>query len=227
MEFLLTSFIYPLQKPLTLSKQLGFSLDNPQTSDEIEVVKDYLIRAYESGYDYKFPVSSNENIVTLESILISFRDALSKEDSYLANKFIQYEQDNIFDFLASIWIIARFEDGGIGNALREEYQKMIEEGVAGFFMLEDDHPLVKNAENLANYCSLLSLLIHTEKESYVGRNFLLESRTISSERPTRTVWQKYLMFGMASHSYPESQDELRWIFFPFIKENIFSVSRLL
>ena len=135
MEFLLTSFIYPLQEPLTLSRQLGFSLDNPRTDDEIEAVKEYLLRAYESGYDYKFPIHSEEDIVTLESIINAFRDAISEEDSYMKNKFYQYERENIFDFLASIWIIARFEDEGIGEELREEHQKLREEGQFGFFIL--------------------------------------------------------------------------------------------
>jgi hypothetical protein len=35
------------------------------------------------------------------------------------------------------------------------------------------------------------------------------------------------MFGIASQSYPESQDELRWIFFPDVKEKIVSVAELL
>ena len=227
MEFLLTSFIYPLQEPLTLSRQLGFSLDNPRTDDEIEAVKEYLLRAYESGYDYKFPIHSEEDIVTLESIINAFRDAISEEDSYMKNKFYQYERENIFDFLASIWIIARFEDEGIGEELREEHQKLREEGQFGFFILDDDHPLIKNAENLANYCSLLSLLIHTQQDSYFGRSFLIESSTIDSDRPVERIWQEYFMFGVASHSYPESHDELRWIFFPYVKEKIVSVSALL
>ncbi len=227
MEFLLTSFIYPIQEPLTLSKQLGFRLDNPRTVDEIETVKEYLLRAYDSGYDYKFPIHSEEDIVTVESILITFRNTLSEKDYYLKDKFAQYERESIFDFLASIWILARFEDEGIGEVLRKEHQEMREEGKSGFFLLDDDHPLFKNAENLANYCSLLSLLIHTEQDSYFGRSFLIESRTIGSERPAERVWQKYLMFGIASHSYPESHDESKWIFFPYVKEKIISVSELL
>jgi hypothetical protein len=47
MEFLLTSYIYPLKEPLVLSRRLGFSLDNPRTELETEVVKGYLLRAYE------------------------------------------------------------------------------------------------------------------------------------------------------------------------------------
>ena len=227
MEFLLTFFIYPLQEPLTLSKQLGFTLDNPRTDDEIEMVKEYLLRAYESGYDYTLPIHSKEDIVTVESILIIFRNALSEKDHYVKDKFAQYELESIFDFLASIWIIARFEDEGIGEALRKEHQEMREEGKSVIFLLDDDHPLVKNAENLANYCSLLSLLIHTEQNSYFGRSFLVESREISSDQPAKKVWREYLMFGIASQSYPESQDELRWIFFPDVKEKIVSVAELL
>lgn len=224
MEFLLTFFIYPLQEPLTLSSQLGFNLDNPRTDDEIETVKEYLLRAYESGYDYKFPIYSEEAIVTLESILHAFRDGVSEEDSYLKDKFYQYERESIFDFLASIWIIARFEDEGIGEELREEHKKLREEGKFGFFILDDDLPHIKN---LANYCSLLSLLIHTEQDSYSGRSFLTESRTIDVDRPVERIWQEYFMFGVASHSYPGSHDELRWIFFPYVKEKIISVSELL
>lgn len=227
MEFLLTSFIYPLQEPLTLSRQLGFSLDNPRTDDEIKTVKEYLLRAYDSRYDYKFPIYSEEDIVTLESILSTFRDATSEEDPYLKDKFSQYERENIFDFLASIWIVARFEDEGIGEELREEHEKIREEGKYGFFLLDDDHPLIKNAENLANYCSLLSLLIHTEEDSYFGRSLLVDSRAIDSDRPVERVWQEYLMFGVASRSYPESHDELRWIFFPYVRNKIITVSELL
>jgi hypothetical protein len=228
MEFLLTSFLYPLQEPLTLSRQLGFSLDNPRTGDEIEAVKEYLLSAYHSGYDYKFPIYSEENIVTLESILIAFRNALSEEDSHLKDKFAQYERESIFNFIASIWIIARFEDEDTGEALRKKHKKMREDGISSFSLLDDDHPLVKNAENLGNYCSLLSLLIHTEQNSYFGRSFLIESNTIRSNQPAKSVWQEYLMFGIISHSYSKDHnDELRWIFFPYIKEKIISVSELL
>ncbi len=104
---------------------------------------------------------------------------------------------------------------------------MREEGKSVFFLLDDDHPLLKNAENLANYCSLLSLLIHTEQDSYFGRSFLIDSRTVDFDRPVERIWQEYLMFGVASHSYPESHDELRWIFFPYVREKIISVSELL
>ncbi|MBG1260672.1 hypothetical protein [Nostoc commune] len=227
MEFLVTTFLYPLSEPIVLSKKLGFSLDNPRTEYEIEGIRSYLLRAYESGYDYKFPICSDEPIVTLESILLQFRDTLSKEDTYVDQMFVHYEQANIFDFLARIWVIARFEDEGIGETLRSEHRRMLEEGTRGFFMLEDDHPLVKNVENLANYCYLFSLLMHTEKESYFGRTFLIDPKIIDSNRPVQKVWQEYFMFGVASHSYPQSQDELRWIFLPYVRQSIIHLSQLL
>ena len=89
MEFLLTSYIYPLKEPLILSRHLGFSLDNPRTELEVKVVKDYLLRAYESGYDYKFPVHSDERIMTIEGILEGFRNTLSSNDPVVAETFAE------------------------------------------------------------------------------------------------------------------------------------------
>jgi hypothetical protein len=44
---------------------------------EVKVVKDYVLRAYASGYDDKFPVHSDEPIGTIEGILEDFRNTLS------------------------------------------------------------------------------------------------------------------------------------------------------
>jgi len=198
MEFLLTSYIYPLKEPLVLSRRLGFSLDNPRTELEVEVVKDYLLRAYESGYDYKFPVHSNEPIVTIEGILEDFRNILSANDPVVAETFVHYNRERIFDFLASIWVVARFEDEGLGEELRQEHRKMRAEGSLGFFMLGDDHPLVQRPQDLANYCCLLSLLSHTEYESYFGRTFLADPDPIDPRQRTEKVWQEFMLFGIVT-----------------------------
>ena len=154
MEFLLTSYIYPLKEPLVLSRRFGFSLDNPRTELETEVVKGYLLGAYESGYDYKFPVHSDEPIVTIEGILEDFRNTLSSNDPVVAETFTRYNREHIFDFLASIWVVARFEDEGLGEELRQEHRRMRAEGSLGFFMLGDDNPcFCADRDNRAPYRS--------------------------------------------------------------------------
>ena len=180
MEFLLTSYIYPLKEPIVLSRRLGFSLDNPRTELETKVVKGYLLRAYESGYDYKLPIHSDKPLVTIEGIFEDFRNKFSSNDPLITDTFTRYNRDYIFEFLASIWVVARFEDEGLGDALRQDHRRMRNEGSLGFFMLEDDHPLVQRPKDLANYCFLLSLLSHTEYASYFGRTFLVDSDPIRS-----------------------------------------------
>jgi len=38
MNFFLTSYIYPIEKPITLSQKLNFVLDNPRTQEEIDLI---------------------------------------------------------------------------------------------------------------------------------------------------------------------------------------------
>lgn len=48
MNFLITTFIYPVPEPIPLSKHLKFYLDNPRTDEEIAYVKEHLLKAYDS-----------------------------------------------------------------------------------------------------------------------------------------------------------------------------------
>jgi hypothetical protein len=217
MEFLITQYIYPLAERLPLSRRLGFWLDNPRTELEISVVEDYLMRAYESGYDYKLPVSSDEPIVTIEDTLLRFYNSLSHEDEYVSRFFETYTREGIFTFLARMWVIARFDDEGIGDELREEHQKMRAEGVHGFFVLDDAHPLIAKSEALADYCSLLSLLVHSEGDDYFGRQMLIDTESVNPTEPVQRVWQEFMIFGMASYRYPNLQDSLNWMFLPSVR----------
>lgn len=224
MEFLITQYIYPLQEKLILSQHLGFWLDNPRTELEISAVSDYLLRAYESGYDYKFPIYSDEQIITVEDILFGFRDALSNSDPYLEKIFRTYDRENVFEFLAKMWVIARYDDKGLGDELREEHKKMRAQGTHSFFLLDDDHPLITRPIALANYCSLLSLLVNTERNDYYGRQILLDDEEIDLQQPVKRVWQEFLMFGIAAKDYPRNEDQLGWIFFPYSQKNILEIA---
>ena len=35
----LTKYIYPLENPIIISSELGYTLDNPRTEQEIELIK--------------------------------------------------------------------------------------------------------------------------------------------------------------------------------------------
>lgn len=93
MNFVITTYVYPLAQPIELSKSLRIQLDNPRTKDEIRFVENQLLRAWESGEDYAFPIHSDEDIVTVESTLFRFRDALSVRDAYVKKVFRRYKRE--------------------------------------------------------------------------------------------------------------------------------------
>ncbi len=60
MEFLLTSYIYPLERPVELSPTLRFSLDNPRTEHEINVIRDYLSRSFNLEDTNNLPLDTED-----------------------------------------------------------------------------------------------------------------------------------------------------------------------
>src|ERR1043166_3153592 len=101
MNFLTTSYVYPLPEKTTLSRHLDFCLDNPRTPDEISTVKDYLLEAYEVERKERSVLHSYRTVEDLERILFEFRDAFSGADTYVAQVFDSYERERIFEFIAS------------------------------------------------------------------------------------------------------------------------------
>jgi hypothetical protein len=227
MDFLLTSYIYPLSEQIILSTHLNFCLDNPRTDSDISAVKRYLIESYDSGQDIRLPVQSDENIITLEDILFKFRDLFSHSDEYVASFFRSYDRDMIFDFIARMWVIARFDDEGETQQILKEREEMLKAGQVGIIMLENEHPIVRNSEKLADYSYLLSLLSHTEGSDYFGRGFILTTR--QSDRPIIDLWMNFFMFGVASRDNLRDslKEPLRWIFLPHALDELHRVTRLL
>jgi len=235
MNFLLTFYIYPLKEKITLSESQRFYLDNPRTEEEISVLKDYLIRAYESGYDLRLPIHSDEESVTIEDLLFGFRDEFSQEDKYVREFFQLYERERVFEFIARMWVVARFDNEGEDERMNNEHKKMLEEGEMSFVLLGDDHPMsfallgddhpiVVNSERLANYCSLLSLMCHSDRDKYFGTSLLLDPKRIDRMMPpSRVVWLTF--FFLLNPSY--RSDAGKWEFLPTAMTEIRRVSSVL
>lgn len=220
-DFLLTSYFYPLSEPLVLSPSFGFALDNPRTRDEIEAVEDYLHRAYESGHDIRLPPHSSEQYLTIEQALFNIRDAVAEEDAYVREAFTEYEQEQLFTFIARNWIVARFENQGHGDDLRRQHREYRAKGIRTVTILEDDHPLVRQREALASYTYLLSLLLHDEVEDYNGRSLLVDPDPFEPSQPVTRVWWRLLQATIVATDYPRNRDQpTAWTFFPVIRESL-------
>jgi len=172
-NFLTTFYIYPLSEQIILSHHLNFCLDNPRTEDEISTVKDYLLKAYDAEREERFVFQHYQPAETLESILFAFRDKFSSSDEYVARFFDSYDRERIFEFIARMWVIARFDDEGQSQLIHEALMQR-PQGDKAYVLLEHDHPIVRNSERLSSYSYLMSLLVHSEGDDYFGNCFIPE-----------------------------------------------------
>ncbi len=228
MNFFLTTYIYPIEEALELSKKLGFKLDNPRTEEEISLVYENIKVSMDSPdemykYDnqFRFPIKEiHPDYMSLETNLKTFYQNSSK-DKYIEEFYQKNKNDSELLQLAKMWIIARFDDEGTLIELKEDSLKE-----NGLILLEDEHPLVKNSNNLISYSYLLSLLIENDDEDYFGNNFLLHnhSERIRTPKIDKKMNQTILMFLW---SIGDSKDCTWFINFPCIKDEIIKKATLI
>jgi hypothetical protein len=235
MNFLLTKYIYPIEAKSLLSKKLNIFFDNPRTDEEIEDIAEYL-RYSESidhgtyAHNWRLPraeeVDFDDEVLTLEGIVNNFLERYAPIDIFVEKFRNKNENTEIFIKLAKMWIVARYDDEGQIQALKKESIKLSEEGSHGFFLLDDDNPIVRNSKNLVNYSYLLSLLIHTEREEYFGKTFLIHHSEHELRSPKIDKWlnQHLVYFGFFSYSGKSYQDPLDWEFYPLIKNELYRVA---
>ena len=222
---LMTIYIYPLQEKILLSKTLNAYLDNPRTPEDIRTVQEYIELAYSKDSAFRFPPHSDDNIITLEGSLQTFYQNFSQIDDYISEFYKSYDRENIYDFMARMWVVARYDDLGEIENLRQEAVEMRASGTSGFFLLEDDHPIMANSKQLVEYSYLLSLLFHTEGQTYHGRSFVLDDATHQFEEDTesnRHVPLHFLTFAIIGSSLTTRDKDLefQWKFLPHIRVDI-------
>lgn len=224
---------------IQISKKLNFKLDNPRTDDEIKLVVSHLEKSlnspdevYEHDSQFRIPINlteENQDILTVESALNGFEKNYAAHDSYLKSFFELHKDKNVLEKLARIWVIARFDDEGEHDRLRERSMKMRREGHVGFFMLDKGNPIIDNCDNLVNYCYLISLLFHTDDKFYQGESFLLHHDSLQLQFPKVDVFlnQSIFYFGCMAYTTKINHDEDRWKSFFHIKEEIISAANKL
>lgn len=199
MNLLTTFYIYPLSKPIVLSKTLKLFLDNARTDEEVKLVERYLIRSYKDEASLRLPIMSDEPVVTIEDTILRFRDVFAPIDSYVARMFDTYKRDSVFQFLARLWVFARYDDEGEIERSNEKHRNIPDELKGrSLTLLNDDHPLVKNSSICADYCHLLSLLVHSEADGhYFGDAFLEEEEygDLVFSRKGFSFWKNFMLLG--------------------------------
>jgi hypothetical protein len=224
MNFLLTHYLYPLQHSLLLSHQLRVTLDNPRTAEEIAAVATFLEASNTAeSSSMRLPVCSDAGHITIERLIHDFARKYAPRDPYVKMFCQSYTRDRVYQFLAAMWIVARYDDAYEYALLDLEHQEMQRAEQQALVILGDEHPIVKNSRQLTDYSTLLALLIHTEGRGYFGRGLLLEhsyQHEHDAQQSSDFVSKQFLVFGMACHT-PDARmmdEELRWTIFPYIQD---------
>jgi len=184
MFFLLTNFIYPIKKPISLSNHFDFVFDNPRTKEEVKTVKELIQKSWDlsetvEGFQYqRFPMKKdvpNQDVITFEILIEEFlQKYFGKKEAKKKIKNIEGNKDAIIDFYSQHWVIVRYETTEMDKEeqrLRSEVKKIREKGDRGFFLLDNEHIFEKREKNLIDYSHLISLL--SAKEEFFGWNFLI------------------------------------------------------
>lgn len=227
MNFLFTRWLYPLREPIPLSESPHFVLDNPR-SDEISEVAALLDENYHSQLERFFPPTAEEQYISLDWMLLQFRMRFRQSDPYVEQILAEHGPDSVFESLAKLWIVARYDDEGVEEEMERSAERMRKDGQLGFFLLEDDNPIIRNSTKLRNYLSLLSLLIHSEVHDFFGNPILVSSSDypmcgrLFDEHLWRNAFIMFLVFSTSDHEKMKS-DKLAWTCFPYVRERLLEV----
>lgn len=232
MSFSLTSYIYPFEGELLLSDYLKISLDNPRTKEEVSIVEKYIKKSLLSSGTfppYYDDESENRDFVSLDSIINRFIKNYSDE-TYIKNFFSKYSRDKVYEFIAKMWVIVRFDDEGSEEELKKDFESISpKDGYATLILLEDDHPLVRNENLLESYSYLLSLLVNTQGGEYMGNSFFIaKNDEIREGFPNKYIFNHFTMFAFGAYRRDQyDEDESKWLLFPAIKNEILEVAKKL
>lgn len=214
MNFLMTSYVYPLPEKVPLSRTLNAFLDNPRTEEEVQAVTDYIRRSYSVESAFRIPERSAEGMVSLERVLSEICEILPPLDPNWAGLCGTFDNDKLYEFMARTWVVARYDDEGQIEVTNRAHQERRDKGELGFFLFEEEHPIIKNSRQLAEYSYLVSLLLHTQGEEYIGHSFILDSdpSQFGEDESNWHLCREFVMFYFALRQYGDTtyEEEMRW-----------------
>ncbi len=181
MDFILTTYLYPLKEKIPLSKSLNAYFDNLRTDEEIEDVTEY-IRVSEDpnkhGEDWGLcliaPSRKDAGDVPDGCWVANFEDFLNEfKQHYAHNDFVKKffsdeEQDTKNDpirTIAKMIVVVRYNDEGEIERIRGEINEDPEN--YGILLLDDHHPIIENSNNAISIAHLLSFLTHDFEDAEI------------------------------------------------------------
>lgn len=173
MKYFLTSFLFPIEQPITVSREVPIIFDNPQSKEEIEHVKTILTDHLKKHQWFKKKSSLNLNKEYLKKSFIKIETPNYSDSQYVMNFFQGYKDEEFYDFISKMWVIIRYEEDEETKNNNKFLNALIES--KGIVSIENGENLSKvygNREASLNYCVILSLLSQ-EIEDYIRGNHII------------------------------------------------------
>lgn len=168
----LTKYIYPLENPILLSSELGYTLDNPRTAQEIELIKNFITPSVnaegEKSMTMKVAPVHVRVMLNLE-YLINHLSALP-EEQYAHKFYLENRQTEFLELIAKSWIIIRFNT-------KLDIEKVLNSTHYLRILSIDDtekNDYCEQLDKLSSYCQIVSILTYNdERNPYMGYSFIL------------------------------------------------------
>jgi hypothetical protein len=218
---LLTLYICPIPERITLSHKLQYFLDNPRTEEEVQAVKDLLVKLH-AKYPSVVPLESNEPIVTITNTISQFYAAFSKDNEYIKSFYDQNKEIDVFEFVARMWIVVRFEEAVEHEVLSGEIAGFTQDGEVMFEIAEQATIRVDIPEDIIKYGHLVSLLLREEEQIHNIESFIINPTAPNVEQRMSKIWFHFAEFGQICFEYAKYEFEpwYEWRFFPFVVEEL-------
>jgi len=229
MNFLLTTYIYPLEEKIILSNNLGITLDNLRTQAEIEYVARYLKVSLNSpdpmygyGYTSRLPVNAPKEYLSIKLALKEFYKKHKNNNYYLRNFYKDNPQKDVFEFLAKMWVVARFDDEGAFEKLAAENEEMRKSGDNWVGFLTGEHPIYKNSERLVDYAHILSMILRPNEDEYSYDVTILLHTSIDTLRTPKidNKLNTALLYWAFSRLPTSKENKYNWRLFENAEEDI-------
>ena len=161
MQYFLTNFLFPIEQPLTVSREVPIIFDNPRSKTEIEHVRTILTEHLKKHPWFKKKSSFNLHKEYLKKSIIKIETPTYSDSQYVMNYFQGYKDEEFFDFIAKMWVIIKYDDDNESKVIEQNFKALIEnKGIIPASNNENLNKSYGNREVTLNYCVLLSLLRH-------------------------------------------------------------------
>ena len=226
MGLLLTFYIYPIREKITLSHRLGYHLDNPRTDEEVLAVKGLLVDVH-SKYEPVVPIQSEEPIITIANTLEQFYTVFAQEDEYVKSFFDQFKEGDIFELVARMWIVIRFDENTERQVFPADIEGFTQDSEVMFKLREEGEIQVGIPDDLIKYGHLISLLIREEEKIHNIESFIINPASPKGEERVQKLWFNFACFGQNCFEYSNYGDEAwyDWHFFPYRQRCKYTIFR--